>query len=136
MGCRGLHCDGCGHRGSVVPFLAAAAAAVLLASGAASVLVHVLALIAIAIGATAVLATAGVIAWLVRQSRQEAPGRAIAVRDVSQLPPGTRPGLPGTCNRSLGASREVHHHVHLPAGMTADELAAALRRIDHPEAGA
>jgi hypothetical protein len=133
MGCPGLHCDGCGNGGSVLPALGAGALVLLAASGAATVLVHVLVLIAIAIGATVVLVTAGVITWMVRQTRQDGLRAPISARPRSSIPPGTRPGLSGTYNRPIAGPREIHHHVHLPAGLTAAELAAALHRIDHEE---
>jgi hypothetical protein len=113
--------------GSPLGVLGLAALVVLLASGAVATLERVLVILAIAIGTVVVLAAAGMIALAVRQTRQD------GLRAPVAIPPGTRPGLPGTYNRPIAGPREVHHHVHLPPGLTADELAAALHRIDHEE---
>ena len=74
----------------------------------------------IVVGAAIILAVSGVIVYLVRQARQDRPGRAIAAPPARQLPAGTE-------RRQLETGdRHLHIHLH---GTDPAEVAALIRRI-------
>jgi hypothetical protein len=76
--------------------MAVIAAAILLGSGAASAVASALVTIAVVLGCVIGLAVLGGIGWLVYRVRSgpvrsDRPGRPVAARQVSQLPPEVRP---------------------------------------------
>src|SRR5689334_1207209 len=109
--------------------LAVIAAAVLIGSGAASAIASALVTVLIMVGVILVLAVAGVVALLVYRTRSERPERPIAPRPVYQLPPDPAPRLEESHKPAIGPARETHLHFHVSAA----ELAAIMRHIDHEE---
>ncbi len=98
--------------GSILPALGLVALAVVLATGTASAIAHLLVIIAITIGAVVVLATAGVIAFLVRQSRQEPRRAPIMARPIPRVGV-TRPhALSESYRPAISGPRELHLHLY------------------------
>jgi hypothetical protein len=93
------------------------------ASAAASAIASLLVTLAIVLGSVIGLAVLGGIAWLVYGARQDRPGRPIAARVISQLPPERLPQLEGSHKPAIGQAREVHIHLH---GVTPEQLAAIV----------
>ena len=122
--------SGGGGGGLVLIVIAAAA---LIGSGAASALVTI-AIVLAAVTGLAVATVAGVLIWRVRQER---PGAPTGARQVSQIPPETRPALEvphktatpeiGNAIADLRAIEPPQLHLHFH-GMSPAEVAEAIRQ--------
>ena len=103
------------------------AVAVLIGSGAVSVVARALEVIAIVLGCTVAVAVAGCIGWVVWQLRQDRQGGAIARPPVYQLPPKSVSALTDSRAPAIEPPREVHLHFH---GTDPADVAALIHRIE------
>lgn len=117
-----------GGRGGLV--LVVVIAALAIGSGAASAAVSALVTILVIVGCVVGLGLAAITGLLIWRIRSERPGAPIGARQASPIPPDPRPQLEGSHKPAIEPPREYHLHIH---GVSADELAAALRRINHEE---
>jgi len=133
MNCPGLHCDGCGQAAGGGLILTVVAVA--LAARAGATLAEDVTVAALGVVAAAVLVGIGFLlaGWKVVK----------AECDLSTVAPGSRaawlasaPSRPAVAARrhrpALERPAELHQHLHLPAGMSADDVAALITRRNQP----
>ena len=127
-GCRGLHCDGCGH-GRGVLWLVLAAAGMLAAAGAAAALARALAVLIFVFVLAALMAAVLAIVYFVRQIQTGGPGAGlvqISHRPSAALTPGrARPELEG---------HGRHYHLHLHGVTPGDVVQGAVIRNEQGRA--
>jgi len=133
MNCPGLHCPGCGQAaggGTVLTIAAVALAAKAGASLAADAEVA-----AVGVAVTAVLFTIALLAagWKVVKAENDLSTVAAGSRAAWLASAPSRPAVAARRPRpALERPAELHQHLHLPAGMSADDVAALITRRNQP----